>query len=260
MRRRSRTWSGSSALPAEPDPSRRCEHSAGPCEAGAGSASPALLYRDGLVLIIDKPAGLPVHRGPKGGPTLDDHMDALRFGLPERPALAHRLDRETSGCLVLGRHRKALQRLGRLFAAGRADKVYWAFTDGLPPAAAGRIDLPLARRDAARGWWMKPDPDGQAALTDYRLLAQAGGFALVELRPVTGRTHQLRVHLAALGCPILGDRIYGPRLPDLQVPLQLHARRISLPLYPRRAPVEAEAPLPPHMRAPLESLGLVPPG
>ena len=109
-----------------------------------------VLYRDELILVIDKPAGLPVHRGPKGGPTLDDHLDALRFGRPERPALAHRLDRETSGCLVIGRHREALQRLGRLFAAGRVEKVYWAVTRGVPAAACGRIDLPLARRDAAR--------------------------------------------------------------------------------------------------------------
>ena len=96
-----------------------------------------LLYRDALMLIIDKPAGLAVHPGPKGGPNLEDLLDGLRFGLPRRPELAHRLDRDTSGCLVLGRHRRALRRLGRLFAAGRVDKTYWAVVEGAPPAEAG---------------------------------------------------------------------------------------------------------------------------
>src|SRR5581483_5497331 len=85
-----------------------------------------LLYRDGLMLVIDKPAGIAVHQGPKGGDNLERHFDALRFGLPRPPRLAHRLDRDTSGCLVLGRHRKALERLAALFKQGRVEKVYWA--------------------------------------------------------------------------------------------------------------------------------------
>jgi len=91
-----------------------------------------LLYRDGLMLVIDKPAGLAVHRGPNGGESLEDHFDALRFGLPRAPALAHRLDRDTSGCLVLGRHRKALAQLGKLFKNGAIDKTYWAVVEGVP--------------------------------------------------------------------------------------------------------------------------------
>lgn len=209
-----------------------------------------LLYRDGLMLVLDKPAGLPVHKGPGGGPTLDDHLDALRFGLPARPALAHRLDRGTSGCLVLGRHRQALARLGRLFASGAVDKVYWAVVEGRPPDAAGCIDLPLARRAAGRGWWMAVDPAGQAALTDYRVLAEFAGSTWIELRPRTGRTHQLRVHLAAIGCPIRGDAVYGPAPRD--APLHLHARALRVPLYPKRAPIEVEAPPPVHM---LSALG-----
>ena len=104
-----------------------------------------LLYRDGLMLVIDKPAGFAVHRGPKGGESLEDHFDALRFGLPRAPALAHRLDRDTSGCLVLGRHRKALAELGRLFKNGRVGKTYWAVVEGGPAEDEGRIDLPLGR-------------------------------------------------------------------------------------------------------------------
>ena len=117
-----------------------------------------LLHRDGLILIIDKPAGIPVHRGPKGGPNLEDGFSQLRFGLPRAPALAHRLDKDTSGCLVLGRHRKALDRLGQLFKSGRVGKTYWAVVEGAPEADSGEIDLALGRLDASRGWWMQPDP------------------------------------------------------------------------------------------------------
>ena len=131
-----------------------------------------LLYRDGLMLVIDKPAGFAVHKGPKGGESLEDHFDALRFGLPRAPALAHRLDRDTSGCLVLGRHRKALAELGRLFKQGRVGKTYWAVVEGGPAEDEGRIDLPLGRLDESRGWWMKPDPHGQPAVTTWKVLGR----------------------------------------------------------------------------------------
>jgi tRNA pseudouridine32 synthase/23S rRNA pseudouridine746 synthase len=213
-----------------------------------------LLYRDGLMLIVDKPAGLPVHKGPKGGASLEDLLEALRFGLPKRPELAHRLDKDTSGCLVLGRHRKALQRLGRLFAAGRVDKTYWAAVAGAPPQQQGRIELPLARRsDDPRSWWMKVDPEGQPAVTDFRVLGRSDSLTWLELRPLTGRTHQLRVHLAAVGCPILGDGVYGN---SGGPPLHLHARSIAVPLYPRRPAIAATAPLPEHMIEALQACGL----
>ena len=131
-----------------------------------------LLYRDGLMLVVDKPAGYPVHKGPKGGESLEDHFGALRFGLPRAPALAHRLDRDTSGCLVLGRHRKALAELGRLFKQGRIGKTYWAVVEGGPAEDEGRIDLPLGRLDENRGWWMKPDPQGQPAVTTWKVLGR----------------------------------------------------------------------------------------
>src|SRR3982751_2592896 len=151
-----------------------------------------LLYRDGLMLVIDKPAGFAVHRGPKGGESLEDHFDALRFGLPQLPALAHRLDRDTSGCLVLGRHRKALARLGRLFAGGQVVKVYWAVVRGRPAQAEGTVDLALRKRNEVRGWWMEVDSAGQAARTDYRILGEAAGLSWLECRPRTGPTHQIR--------------------------------------------------------------------
>jgi tRNA pseudouridine32 synthase/23S rRNA pseudouridine746 synthase len=214
-----------------------------------------LLYRDGLMLVIDKPAGLPVHRGPKGGASLEDHFGALRFGLPRAPALAHRLDRETSGCLVLGRHRKALAALGRLFKTGAVGKTYWAIVEGGPGADEGRIDLPLGRLDVTRGWWMKHDPAGQPSATTWRVLGRAGALTWLALEPLTGRTHQLRVHCAEMGWPILGDAIYG-NAPRAGGPgLQLHSREIVVPLYKNRDPVRVIAPVPGHIRERLMACG-----
>src|SRR5258708_4495301 len=136
-----------------------------------------VLYRDGLMLILDKPAGLPVHRGPKGGTSLEDYFDALRFGLPRAPSLAHRLDKDTSGCLVLGRHRKALAHLGLLFKHGKVGKTYWAVVEGGPEADSGTIDLPLGRLDETRGWWMKPDPKGLPSVTTWQVMGRGHVFS-----------------------------------------------------------------------------------
>lgn len=214
-----------------------------------------LLHRDGLMLVVDKPAGLPVHRGPKGGDNLEDHFDQLRFGLPRAPALAHRLDKDTSGCLVLGRHRKALERLGRLFKSGRVEKTYWAVVEGAPDKEEGEIELALARLDAERGWWMRVDPLGLPASTSWRVLGRGSGLVLLELRPHTGRTHQLRVHCQAMGWPILGDPVYGHGRREGAPPLHLHARRVVIPLQDGKPPVAAEAPAPPHMLAALQACG-----
>jgi tRNA pseudouridine32 synthase/23S rRNA pseudouridine746 synthase len=238
-----------------------------------------LLYRDGLMLVVDKPAGIAVHRGPKGGASLEDHFGALRFGLPRPPALAHRLDRDTSGCLVLGRHRKALAQLGKLFKSGAIGKIYWAVVEGRPDHEEGQIDLPLGRLDVARGWWMKHDPAGQPATTKWKVMGGGAsphpaaqllaadappsrvGKALtwLALEPLTGRTHQLRVHCAAMGWPILGDAIYGTavrkeRLKDGPI-LHLHSREVVVPLYKNRAPIRVVAPIPAHMRAALSQSG-----
>lgn len=218
-----------------------------------------LLHRDGLMLVVDKPAGLPVHRGPKGGDNLEDHFDQLRFGLPRAPALAHRLDKDTSGCLVLGRHRKALERLGKLFKSGRIQKTYWAVVEGAPEGESGEIDLALGRLDAARGWWMRVDPLGLPAQTSWRVLrrgvdTQGGDLALLELRPHTGRTHQLRVHAQAMGWPILGDPIYGRR-PGESRPLHLHARGVTIPMQDSKPAVVAEAPAPAHMLEAMAACG-----
>lgn len=221
-----------------------------------------VLYSDGQVLIINKPAGIPVHAGPKGGVNLEQYFEHLRFGLSHNPSLAHRLDRDTSGCLILGRHRKSLARMGKLFSSGQVSKTYWAIVHGKMPENKGTIDMPLAKRSTeARGWWMMPDPAGQSAITDYRVLGhdEKENISWVEFLPRTGRTHQLRVHAAESGCPILGDRVYGrPEDKDAGLPLQLHARSLEFPLYPGKPAVAALAPPPAHMMEPLLRCGYAP--
>jgi tRNA pseudouridine32 synthase / 23S rRNA pseudouridine746 synthase len=204
-----------------------------------------LIYRDAVMLVLDKPAGIPVHKGTGGGENLEQHFEALRFGLPRIPALAHRLDRGTSGCLVLGRHRQALHTLGDMFAAGRIAKTYWAVVQGQMPEAEGIIDLALAKQsESHKRWWMKVDPNGVSAITHYKVMGTADGLSWVEFLPKTGRTHQLRVHAAALGCPIVGDHIYG----DREGMLQLHAHSLEIPLYPKKDPIRVTAPVPMHMQ------------
>jgi tRNA pseudouridine32 synthase/23S rRNA pseudouridine746 synthase len=214
-----------------------------------------VLHRDGLMLVIDKPAGLPVHRGPKGGANLESSFDALRFGLPRAPVLAHRLDKDTSGCLVLGRHRKATASLGLLFKHGEIDKTYWAVVEGGPTDEEGIIELPLGRKNVERGWWQKPDPDGQAAITRWKVLGRGDGMTWLAMEPLTGRTHQLRVHAAAQGWPIVGDNIYGngPRFGEPR--LHLHSREIVIPISKSKEAVRVTAPAPEHMRERLMACG-----
>ncbi|WP_369413636.1 RluA family pseudouridine synthase [Caldovatus aquaticus] len=215
-----------------------------------------MLHRDAAILVLDKPAGLAVHRGPRGGPSLEDWLPALRFGGRRDPQPAHRLDADTAGCLVLGRTRPALARLGALFAAGRVEKIYWAVVRGAPPAAEGEIAAPLRKvSSAAAGWRMVVDPAGQEARTAWRVLGRNArdGLAWLELRPRTGRTHQLRAHCAHLGCPILGDARYGGGTHPGG--LHLLARAVVLPREGDGPPLRVEAEPPPAMRPALAACG-----
>ncbi|MFZ4761758.1 MAG: RluA family pseudouridine synthase [Alphaproteobacteria bacterium] len=203
-----------------------------------------LLYRDGLILIINKPAGLPVHAGSGGGANLEQFLHYYRFGLLQNPSLAHRLDRDTSGCLVLGRHRKALQKMGKLFSSHQIKKNYLAVVEGKPEQAEGVMNLPLAKISQRKdSWRMMVSEEGQEAITDYKVIATNDTLSVLSLFPRTGRTHQLRVHCAHMGYPIVGDALYNPK-PD-NGKLALHAFSIEFPLG--KTLVQAEAPLPPIM-------------
>ncbi len=212
-----------------------------------------MLYRDGLILVIDKPAGLAVHAGPSKAPNLEECFDALRYGLPRPPALAHRLDADTAGVLVLGRHPKALAKLGRIFSGRETEKTYWAVVEAAPPADDGVFDQNLLKVNTRSGWSVRVSDKGQTAITRYRVLGRGPGMTWLELKPETGRTHQLRVHCAAAGCPIVGDRLYGTSKPGEMLHLQSHA--IVLPLSKTKPPIAVIAPPPPQMLAALRACG-----
>lgn len=188
------------------------------------------MYRDALVLVLNKPAGIPVHKGRGSIQPLDTLFHYLKFGLPHTPELAHRLDKDTSGCLVLGRNAHALQSLGALFAQNKINKTYIAWVHNHPPHDEGIVDVPLIKKSTkSYEWHMKTDHRGQPAITHYRIIETYKDKTLLELKPKTGRTHQLRVHCAHMNCPIIGDKIYG--IADNSERMYLHASEIILPIY-----------------------------
>lgn len=200
-----------------------------------------VLHVDAHMLVIDKPAGLAVHAGPKTPYSLENHLAELSLGFRRTPQPAHRLDRDTSGCLVLARHPKAAKRLGQLFAEGRVGKTYLALLSSVPTETEGRIDAPLAKISSREaGWRMVVDPAGKPAATRWRVLARHEGQALVEFTPETGRTHQIRVHAAYALAPIAGDPVYGKG----EGPMRLHSARLVIPYREDAPPVDVSAPLP----------------
>jgi tRNA pseudouridine32 synthase/23S rRNA pseudouridine746 synthase len=205
-----------------------------------------ILFADSRLVVLNKPAGLPVHPGPKGGPSVEDVFPALSRR-KDGPWLAHRLDADTAGCLVVALRKAALLQVQAAFAAGTVRKTYWAVVEGGPAEDSGLIDVPLAKRQDRTGWRMAADAKGQTAMTEFRVLGRAPGRTWLALSPRTGRTHQLRVHCAHLGWPILGDPLYGNG-----TNLHLLAREIVLPLDP---PVMATAPPPEAMQAALAACG-----
>lgn len=231
-----------------------------------------VLHRDALCFVIDKPAGLAVHKAGRITDHLELYLPHLADPGGEPPKLAHRLDRDTAGCLILGRTPWALKRFGQMFAAGHVEKTYWAVADGIPEAESGVIDLPLLKRiepKSAAGagrssWTILPHPDGQPAVTEYRVLGTGpggsggsgsrAGRSWLELRPRTGRTHQIRLHCAAIGCPLVGEPFYGPaRIPPGN--LHLLARSVAFRMAFEYPAVDAVAPAPAHMQDALSACG-----
>ena len=222
-----------------------------------------VIYRDADVVILNKPAGLAVQGGTALRRHLDGMLDALRFGAEERPRLVHRLDKDTSGVLVLARHRQAARDLTAAFRGRETRKLYLAVTAGCPKPRRGKVSLALAKGGSPGAQRMAADRGEQArsAVTLYDTLDSSGSkVALLALMPLTGRTHQLRAHMAAIGTPILGDGKYGgaPAFvagPGVEKRLHLHARHIQVP-RPGGGVLKATAPLPPHMESALKAFGL----
>ena len=204
-----------------------------------------ILFEDGEALVIDKPAGLPLDRPRSGGVCLDDFIDTLKLGFARAPQPVHRLDRDTSGCLLLARNPKALKRFSAAFEARAVGKVYYGVVAGSLAEEAGTIVLSLAKISSAQdGWRMIAAKKGKPALTHWRVVARIAGLTLVEFRPETGRTHQIRVHAAhGLGTPLLGDPIYGTGPCPQASRTMLHAADLML-AREGKANICAQAPLP----------------
>jgi 23S rRNA pseudouridine955/2504/2580 synthase len=213
-----------------------------------------VIHRDADVLAINKPPGLAVQGGTGTTRHLDGMLDALRFDADERPRLVHRLDRDTSGVMLLARSARVAAKLGEAFRHKSARKVYWALVVGVPRPARGKIDMAIAKEGGPGNERMAADDDGQRAITLYEVVENIGDRAAwLALMPLTGRTHQLRVHCAdALGTPVVGDVKYGgdaATLPGqgLAARMHLHARTIELP-HPAGGTLSVTAELPEHMR------------
>jgi 23S rRNA pseudouridine955/2504/2580 synthase len=228
----------------------------------------AIIHKDKDVLVLNKPSGLAVQGGSKTTTHIDAALPALQFDEAEPPRLVHRLDRDTSGVLVLARNRKAAQFLTRQFADRATEKIYWALVYGVPRPPRGHIIVPLAKRAAADGGERvrpveKGDADAMKAHTDYREIARVGQrFSWLAFRPITGRTHQIRAHAAAIGHPLVGDgkyRVeneneeYGGILPKK---LHLHARLIKMQ-HPAGGDLTCLAPLADHMAETWDMLSFV---
>lgn len=228
------------------------------------------LYQDDHIIVVNKPAGLPVQGGNKIARSLDDLLDGLRAN-DQRPKLTHRLDRDTSGVLVLARNAKVANSLMHLFSGRKIEKTYLALVNNVPEQLSGTIDLPLLKKNnpkasaatSGRDYEiMQVDEEGQRAITEYRVVEfLARKFALMELKPLTGRTHQLRVHMQAIGSPIVGDHKYGGATRDaasigVEDKLHLHAWCITIPSIAGGKKITVTAPLPKHMRTSFEALGI----
>jgi len=221
-----------------------------------------VIYRDDWVIAINKPAGLAVQGGTGTTLHVDGLLDTLRFGHAERPRLVHRLDKDTSGVLLLARSAVAARRLTEAFKSSAARKVYWALVVGVPRPDQGKIDAPLSKEGGVGAERMTIGPTGKKAITYYKVVEPFGKRAAwVAMLPITGRTHQLRAHAIAIGHPIVGDGKYGGKEAFLEgrvsKKLHLHARSIEIP-HPKKGTLSVTAPLTSHMRDAWKLFGLDP--
>lgn len=219
-----------------------------------------VIHKDDAALVLNKPPGLATQGGTKTTAHVDGLLDALSFEAEGRPKLVHRLDKDTSGALLVARTARAAAFFAKSFSGRSAKKVYWALVVGVPSIEDGTIDLPIAKQPGTGGEKMHVDEaEGQPARSRYRVIERAGNRAAwVELQPFTGRTHQLRVHMAAIGHPILGDGKYGGQAAFLtggiSRKMHLHARRIRVD-HPDGGKIDVTAELPHHFAESLAGLG-----
>ena len=222
-----------------------------------------VIYKDAHAIVINKPPGLATQGGTGTLTHVDGLLDALQFEMTSRPKLVHRLDKDTSGVLLLARTARAAAFFAKSFSSREAKKTYWALTVGVPKVAAGEIDAPLAKQPGTGGEKMHVDTEeGLKAKTRYRVLERAAGRAAwVEFSPLTGRTHQIRVHAAAIGHAIVGDAKYGGKeaflTGGISRKLHLHARRLVIDA-PDGGTLDITAELPSHMSESFEMLGFDP--
>jgi 23S rRNA pseudouridine955/2504/2580 synthase len=235
-----------------------------------GSLADRILYMDKQVIVIDKPPGLATQGGSGLTRHVDGMLESLQYEKPTRPKLVHRLDRDTSGVLLIARTALAASGLSASLALRDTSKVYWALTRGVPKQKNGVVKGALAKegghgphgRDERMAMTEEGEEGAKFSLTEYAVMATAGTeFAWVAARPITGRTHQIRVHLASLGTPIVGDFKYGGTdsrgRGDIADKLHLHARSIDIG-RPDGGRLQATAPLPPHMVKSWKLLGFDP--
>jgi 23S rRNA pseudouridine955/2504/2580 synthase len=232
-----------------------------PRAAVAGSLQEYVLYMDGSVLVLNKPPGLATQGGSGLSRHIDGMLDSLMFEKRQRPRLVHRLDRDTSGVLVVARTAPAAAALAKALAERDAAKIYWALVSGVPKQKRGTIKAALAK-EGERGrerMAVSDDEEAKRAVTDYAVLGEAGDFAWIAAKPLTGRTHQIRVHLASIGAPIVGDFKYGGARGKGEIAdkLHLHARAIDI-AHPDGGRLRVTAPLPAHMRRAWELFGFDP--
>jgi len=222
------------------------------------------LYEDDDVMVLNKPPGLAVQGGTKTAHHLDRLLEGLSDGPKTRPRLVHRLDRDTSGVLVVAKRREVATKLGRAFQTRSMRKIYWALVKGVPRPPQGKIDAALVKASGPEGDRVRKARPGeqevaQSAVTYYSMVDRAGQtVAWLSLKPVTGRQHQLRAHMAILGHPIIGDEKYrgDAELPEgIENKLYLHARRISFPHPSGEGIVDVTAPLPEHMQRAFAAFG-----
>ncbi len=202
-----------------------------------------ILFEDGKSLVIDKPGGLPIERPRAGGAALEDRLDELKLGFQRQPVPVHRIDTDTSGCLLLARNPKALKRFSRAFEERQVGKRYLGILASVPQDKEGTVELALSKISSAeKGWRMIPAKKGKPSITHWRVIAEHGGRALVEFRPETGRTHQIRVHAASgIGIPLLGDPVYGDGKNAART--MLHAAGLEI-AREGKPPIVAVAPMP----------------